>query len=241
MVNRLTFHCIEVYLYRSPANGIPMMNELASELPHIASDQLNGMIIPSKTCLTVVDVQKDFTAPDGLVAQYGADMTTVEPTIHRIEKLVEAARKVGVTVVHMRVVTSPETDSEAVKKLYERRGMPGGQAICRKGEGDVYYRIFPEVGDIEIPKLMFNGFHDTELESKLRKQGIDTMLFTGFTTDCCVFSTANDAFHRNFNTFIVSDACSAYEPELHLSALEIMQKNFALLIHTEDVLASWKI
>jgi nicotinamidase-related amidase len=87
----------------------------------------------------------------------------------------------------MRVMTRPETDSDALRTWMARRGTPGGEAICRIGSGgEAYYRVTPEPGDIEIEKLAYSSFHGTDLDAQLRARGIDTLVIAGISTDCCV-------------------------------------------------------
>lgn len=212
---------------------------MAEALPHVA-DGLADMLVPATTALIVVDIQTDFAAPFGLIGGHGGDMSTIEPAIDRIEALIAAARGAGAHVAFMRVVTRPETDSNALATLYARRGMPGAQGICRaEGGGADYYRVVPEPGDIEIEKLMFSSFHGTDLDARLRARGIETLVMTGVSTDCCVDSTARDAFHHGYHVFVVSDACAAYEPDLHTGALNALAKNCALLVTSDDVIAAW--
>ncbi|MGK6320318.1 cysteine hydrolase family protein [Sphingomonas sp. DT-204] len=212
----------------------------AAELPHVASSELKEMLPPERTALVVVDVQQDFAAPSGLLGRVGVDLSAVEPAIDRIERLIGAARDAGAVVAFMRVVTRPETDSVALKTLMARRGTPGGEAICRTEDGGAdYYRVAPQPGDIEIEKLLFDSFHGTDLDAQLRARGIDTLVMTGFSTDCCVDQTARAAFHRGYHVFLVSDASAAYEPELHVGSLNVLQKNCALLVTSDAVEAAW--
>lgn len=207
--------------------------------PHVPAAALAGMIDPVHTAIVVVDVQTDFAAPDGLIGRAGVDLSAIDPTIDRIARLIEAGRAAGAIVAYMRVVTRPETDSTALKTLMARRGRPGGEAICRAdGGGADYYRVRPEPGDIEIEKRMFDSFHGTDLDAQLRAHGIDTVLMTGFTTDCCVDETARAAFRRDYNVFVVSDGCSAYDPALHRGALHALSKNCALLVTTDSAIAA---
>ena len=62
---------------------------------------------------------------------------------------------------------------------------------------------------------------------------------TGVSTDCCVDSTARTAFHNGYNVFVVSDACAAYEPDLHSGTLNVLQKNLALLVTSDAVAGVW--
>jgi len=207
----------------------------------LPAERLVPMIPPSTTALVVIDVQGDFAAPDGAMGHVGVDMSDVEPTIDRIERLIAAARKAGATLVFARVVTRPETDSEALKRLYIRKGYgEEAVAICRADTlGAAYYRVTPEAGDIEIQKPLFSSFVGTDLDEQLRAKGIDTLVFTGLTTDCCVDCTARDAFHRNYSCFIVDDACSAYGEDVHSAAMLGLTKNVALAVTAKEVEAAW--
>ncbi|MBN8818845.1 MAG: cysteine hydrolase [Sphingomonas sp.] len=212
----------------------------AATLPHVGADALKAMLTPSTTALVVVDVQTDFAAPHGLLGRVGVDLSSVPPALANITALIGTARAAGATLAFMRVVTSPQTDSNALKTLMARKGMPGGEAICRSDDGGSdYYVVAAEPGDIQIDKLLYDSFHGTDLDAQLRARGVETLVMTGFSTDCCVDQTARAAFHRDYHVFIVSDACAAYDDELHQSALNILQKNCALLVSTEDVVASW--
>lgn len=215
------------------------MVEVAA-LPHVAAADLPPMLDPARTALVVVDVQVDFAAPFGLLGRVGANLSEVAPAMARIDTLIAAARARGVAIAFMRVVTRPETDSVALKTLMARKGMPGGEAICRADDGGAdYYGVTPEPGDIEVEKLLFDSFHGTDFDEQLRARGIETLVMTGFSTDCCVDQTARAAFHRGYHVFIVSDATGAYDDGLHGNALDILYKNCALLTRAGDVAAAW--
>jgi nicotinamidase-related amidase len=145
-------------------------------------------------------------------------------------------------VVFIRVVTRAETDSDALKNLHARKGRPPqAVAICRAGTtGADYYRVRPEPGDWEVEKPLYSSFVGTDLDARLRAARIDTLVVTGFTSDCCVDCTVRDAFHRNYDVFVVSDACAAYEHSLHMGALDALSKNCAMLTQAGAVLGAWK-
>jgi nicotinamidase-related amidase len=195
-----------------------------------------GMVDPARTALFVIDIQRDFAAPDGFSAKVGSDMSTMEPAIDAIAAIIPAARKAGLKLVFMRVVTRDKTDPKALLRLMERRGRAGGAALCRAGTpGADYYRVKPESGDIEIEKIRFDSFIETTLDEQLRAAGIDTLIVTGVSTDCCVDSTARSAFQRDYDVFVVADACAAGTPHLHNGALSALEKNVALLVKSDAV------
>jgi len=214
--------------------------EDADALP---AERLAPMIPPSRTALLVIDVQGDFASPDGAMGYAGVDMSDVEPTIDRIERLIAAARTAGATLVFARVVTRPETDSEALKRLYIRKGYGAeAVAICRADTpGAAYYRVAPQPGDIEIEKPLFSCFVGADLDAQLTAKGVDTLVVTGLTTDCCVDCTVRDAFHRNYSCFIVDDACSAYGHDAHSAAMRGLTNNVALAVTAQAVEAAWAV
>ena len=220
---------------------MPEAAEADADLIPIARDKIATMVDPKTTALVVVDAQEDFIGPDGAMARVGVDLSSVPPALAKVQELIAAARKAGATVAFMRVVTTPDTDSQALKNFYTRRGFPlEAIGICRDGtSGADYYGVTPEPGDIEIEKVLFSSFYGTDLEDQLRARGIDTLVMTGFTTDCCVDATSRDAFHRNFNVFLVDDACTAYPASLHDTAKIAIVKNVAILTQADDVLAAW--
>ena len=215
------------------------MPDVAESLPHMAD--VSGMIAPAHTALVVVDIQVDFASAAGVIGRHGVDMGKAEDAIDRIEDLIAAARHAGATVAFMRVMTRPETDTNAMKTWMQRKGTPGDGAICRVGSGgEDYYRVRPEPGDIEIEKLQYDSFHNTDLDAQLRARGIDTLVITGISTDCCVDATASAAFHRDYHVFVVSDACAAFGGTVHTDALNILQSHCALLATSDAVIAAWQ-
>ncbi|WP_372635357.1 cysteine hydrolase [Cohnella sp.] len=191
--------------------------------------------------LVLVDVQNDFCAADGKSAEWGADLSGVDPAVDRIEDLIASARTAGIPIIFVALITEPGTDSPAMKEWYARQGQdPEGVAICRKSTpGAGYYRISPLPGDIEVAKQRYSGFVGTNLELALKSNGIRKLLVAGVTTECCVESTVRDAFMRDYECFVASDACAAYEADVHEASLKGMALNFATIVTTQQVVRSW--
>lgn len=210
--------------------------DLAS-LPHLDADRFGAVIDPARTALLVIDIQVDFVSPDGLAARLGGNVSSSAAAINRIEPLIAAARTRGMTVAFMRVVTRPDDDHPAMLRLKSQRVPPSTAVLCRAGSGgEDYYRLLPEPGDIEIQKPLFDSFHRTDLDAQLQERGIDTLLMTGVSTDCCVDSTARRAFHLGYDVVIVSDACAASSEFLHVGALATLERNVCLLVDSATAL-----
>lgn len=92
---------------------------------------------------------------------------------------------------------------------------------------------------LRISKTRYSPFWDTDIAERLKTQGVDTLVLAGLTTECCIDSTARDAFNHDFHVFVARDACAAYEPDLHTAALRMLDLNTAILTDAESVVGAW--
>lgn len=199
-------------------------------------------IAPERTALVIIDMQVDFAAPEGVIGQMGVDMSVLTPALAAAERLARAARAAGAPVIFVGLFTSPETDSSMWRERMARRGGdPDVESdLCRAGEaGSDFYGPKPLEGELVIEKTRYSAFVGTDLEQRLRARGVDTLVLCGLTTECCVDCTARDAFHADFHVFVPTDACAAYEADVHEAALKIMGLNFAILTDTDAVVGAW--
>ena len=208
-----------------------------------AADGLSAWIAPARTALVIIDMQVDFASPDGVLGRAGLDMSVVVPALATAQRLAEGARAAGAPVIFVGLQTRSDTDSAAWKERMRRRGgSPEEESgICRLGEvGSAFYGPQPLEGDLVVPKIRYSGFFDTILDAALKARGVDTIVACGLTTECCVDCTVRDAFHLDYHVFLATDACAAYEPDLHAAALKSLELNCAILVETDQVLAAWQ-
>jgi ureidoacrylate peracid hydrolase len=208
-----------------------------------ASDGLAAWIAPGRTAVLVVDMQVDFASPDGALGAF-IDMSVVAPALAAAERLVAQARAVGVPVVFVRLSTTPETDSAAWNERIRRRGGNPeiDAALCRADQaGSEFYGPKPAPGELVVRKTRYSGFVGTDLDMRLTKLGVDTLVVAGLTTECCVDSTVRDAFDLDYQVFVAADACAAYEADIHEASLKVMALNSAILTDTAAVAAAWAV
>ncbi len=197
-------------------------------------------VTPARTALLVIDIQADFAAADGAMARSGADMRTIFPAVAQARTLVEAARARGVLRVFTRAITAPHLETGIEREAKERRGddSPG---ICREGTpGAEFVEPRPQAEEVVVTKHRYSAFAGTGLAEKLKGRGIDTLALCGLTTECCIQSSAWDAFERDFHVVIASDAVAAYQPALHQAALQALELNGAMLATTQTLVSAWE-
>ncbi len=217
------------------------MNAVAREAAPTGTT-LADWISPTRTALVIIDMQVDFASPEGLMGQWGADLSTVPDALAGAERLAAAARAAGTPVIFVGLRTTPALDSTAWSERMRRRGgEPDAEAgVCRAGEpGSAFVGPRPLPGELVIDKLRYSSFFGTPLDAVLRAHAIDTLVVCGLTTECCVDCTVRDAFHLDYHVFIATDACAAYEPALHDGALRSLELNCAILVDSGQVEAAW--
>lgn len=193
-----------------------------------------------RTALLLVDCQVDFGAPEGGMARRGADIGPAQAALDRARFLTEAARAHGVPPVFVRLINRPGAET-AVTREAKLRHHDDAPPLCLEGTpGAEFTGVHPAPGERVVTKTLYSAFFNTTLDRMLHAQGIDTLVLAGLTTECCVASTAWDAFERDFHIFIAEDACAAYEPGLHAGALEALKLSGAGLHPAALFAAAWK-
>jgi nicotinamidase/pyrazinamidase len=87
----------------------------------------------------------------------------------------------------------------------------------------------------------YSGFADnggrieTELDSYLKANSIDTLYICGLATDYCVQFTAHDALKRGYKTYIITDACRGIDPAGVEAALQSLKESGASLILSSEI------
>ncbi|HWF00181.1 MAG TPA: cysteine hydrolase [Caulobacteraceae bacterium] len=198
-------------------------------------------LAPRRTALLAIDLQRDFVAPDGRLASSGADLSSVEPALARIGRLLDAARRAGVSVGFARVETRASTDSAALKALNQRHGAPAeATEICRAGTpGAAFFGVAPAAGEIVVSKRLYDAFHETTLEAELRARRVEALVIVGVATDCCIDATARAAFHRGFHVVVLEDATAGYDASLHLASLTALSRHCASVVTSAEVMEAW--
>lgn len=198
-------------------------------------------VAPERTALVLIDMQMDFGAPDGEMAKRGADVKPAQAAVGRAGALAAAARGAGVRVVFVRLLSHPGGENRIAReaKARHRKDEPD---LCVEGTpGAHFIGPQPAPGETIISKTQFSAFARTGLAEQLHAQNVDTLVLAGLTTECCVASSAWDAFERDFHVFIASDACAAYEDSLHAEALRALKMSGAILGTSAEFAKVWKI
>jgi biuret amidohydrolase len=206
----------------------------------------------ARFALIVIDMQRDFLDPRGYVARSGVDVSLLRVTIGPVQRLLEAARGLGIRVIHTREGHRP--DLADLTSFKRQRSAGSGAAIGSPGplgrllvRGEPGHGIIDEVaplpGETVIDKPGFGAFYATDLELVLRTAGITHLALAGVTSDICVHSTLREAVDRGFYCTTVSDACAAGDPQVHAAMLRCIAGEGNILGAVLDcaaMIAQWR-
>ncbi|MGO3619563.1 cysteine hydrolase family protein [Pseudomonas helleri] len=205
-------------------------------------DSLQEWLAPARTALCIIDPQVDFIAPHGLLANLGVDVAPLAAPLGRIQRLLEQARASGVAVYFIGLAQSVEgcPPSWQQRLLRSDKDLQVANSLCVElSPGAEFFGVQPHEGEQVVWKHRYSAFHGTDLATRLRATGIDTLAVCGFTTECCVDSTVRDAFHQDFAVFVASDACAAYDPQIHRHSLAVLAESFAINLETDALIQAW--
>ena len=146
-----------------------------------------------------------------------------------IARAIEAWREGGAPVLHVR---------------HESDGLfaPGSTTAEVKPEA------VPRDGEPVLTKSANSAFVGTDLEERLRADGVRAVAIVGLTTDHCVSATTRMASDLGFETWVLADATAAHErctfdgelipaETIHRAALASLHGEFAEVLETDEALA----
>jgi nicotinamidase-related amidase len=183
---------------------------------------------PSLTALIVIDVQRAFDEWEAA----GKRRNNPE-AVARIADLLSAFRDRGAPIFHIRHESMRPNSSFA----------PGATGCPVKDEAREIE------GEPVIVKRVNSAFIGTDLETRLRAAGIETLVICGATTNHCVETTTRMAGNLGFDARLVRDATWTFDrtgpdgdahsaEDIHAMTLANLNGEFARIASAGEVIAS---
>jgi ureidoacrylate peracid hydrolase len=196
---------------------------------------------PKKTALVVIDMQKAFCQPGGVLS-----VDSARAIVPNVNSLARGLRAAGGSVFWIRMTIESEarwpiylgdivTRRDSIDKIV--------QDLTPAGEGN---RLWPELdvqeGDTVLPKDRFSAFlpKACKLMEHLDARGIDTVVIVGTLTNVCCESSARDAAMHDYKVIFASDANAARDEAAHQSSLDMVAQCFGDVRSTQEILALFR-
>jgi nicotinamidase-related amidase/gamma-glutamylcyclotransferase (GGCT)/AIG2-like uncharacterized protein YtfP len=186
---------------------------------------------PKSTALLIIDMQRDFVEPGGFGEMLGNDVSLLRSTIAPCRRVLEAARRAGLTVIHTREGHRPDLADAPPSKLKRGRLQVGigdqgpmGRVLVRGEYGhDIIPELYPLADEPVIDKPGKGSFYETDLDLILQNRGIRTLIVCGVTTEVCVHTTVRQANDRGYECVVLADCVGSYFPEFQRVGLEMIK------------------
>ena len=208
---------------------------------------LEQQIDPSITALLIIDMQNDYVADGGKVGKLGMDVRKIQEAVPTMNRLIEEARKAGVTVVWIRQTHSMRDalPNYLASNVARKKSGPFKEEDFLVQQGSWGAEYFDKMAkrlpvEIEVIKHTYGGFTNTELDTFLKAKGIQTIISIGCLTNVCVSSTAMQGWFQGYYSVIASDASATNDPSLQEATLKNHSIFFGYTPKTEEIVSIWK-
>lgn len=195
---------------------------------------------PKKTALILIEYQNDFTSEGGALHSAVKGVMNSTSMISNTAALVEEARALGVTVMW-----APISFAEGYREIMSHpygvlSTVVGGNAFRAGTWGAEISQALPRANhDIVIEgKRGLDTFASTNLDFILRSRGIETIIVSGFLTNCCVESTVRTGYEKGFRVVSVKDCTACTSEEEQRFAFEKNLPMFSHVMTSGEVLES---
>jgi nicotinamidase-related amidase len=162
----------------------------------------------------------------------GYDITLTRAGIEPARRVLDAWRETKGTVIHTREGHRPDLSDLTPVKLWRSRRFGGGigdLGPCGRilVRGEAGWSIIPELAPLEheivIDKPGKGAFYGTDLPAILRGRGIEHLIFTGITTDCCVQNTMRQAYDRGVECLLLADCTGAVDQANYFAVIKALK------------------
>jgi maleamate amidohydrolase len=180
----------------------------------------------NKPALLLVDLIKGFTNPDCPLGSESGEVIAAN------KKLLDAFRERGLPVFFTTVVYHDESQARVF-----RNRVPALNVLTPDSAWvEIDDRLTPLSGEAVIEKRWASGFFKTDLDSRLRSLGVDSLVVTGLTTSGCVRATAVDGLQSDFRVVIPAEAVGDRNQQAHRANLFDLNAKYADVVDLVEVL-----
>jgi gluconolactonase len=192
-----------------------------------------------RSALIIQDLQNDVIIEGGAFADSGApDHAKSQNVVENVKRLAEAARQVGMPVIHVHYIVEPgapglKQNAPLFQGVKEANALVRGSWGAAPADG-----LEPQEGDHVVEKMRMNGFYNTRLDILLRGLGAETMVITGAWTNMSIEHTARHGADAGYEVIVVSDGTSTTGDEWQNVALNYALTNVGRAAGTDEVMSA---
>ena len=186
----------------------------------------NHLGLGNKPALIVVDMIKGFTDPG---CPLGCECPEV---VAANARLLREFHSCGLPVYFTTVVYHGDEQARVFRERVEALNVltPDSEWVKVDSQLPVHE------GDQLIEKQWASAFHKTDLDERLREQGVDSLVVTGLTTSGCVRASVVDGLQYDYRVVVPREAVGDRNPDAHAANLFDMHAKYADVMSLGEVI-----
>ncbi|MFI7067659.1 cysteine hydrolase family protein [Kribbella sp. NPDC050124] len=204
-------------------------------------ETIEEVLQPDGCAVLAIDLQNDFISTDGAMAKRGADVSAMAGLAPVCADFMDAARELGVRIVHVRLVNLPNGESDSAPWM-RFRGLTVDStdwAVEGTWGAEFVEGCEPYEGELVVTKHRSSAFTGTNLDVLLRACGVKTVVVIGEQTPGCVEATYRDASYHDYYNVLVEDCVMGRDRELHEASI-LIQKARHDVVTAAQALSIWR-
>ncbi|PHM59005.1 isochorismatase family protein [Xenorhabdus sp. KK7.4] len=182
---------------------------------------------PQRAALLIHDMQEYF------LNFWGKESKMVQQVINNIVILRARCHELGIPVFY---TAQPDQQSDVERALLNDMWGPGLNRYPEQQK--IAAALAPEQQDTVLVKWRYSAFQRSDLETHLKERQRDQLIICGVYAHIGCLTTATDAFMRDIQAFMISDALADFSREEHMMALRYTAGRSGQVLSTDMALSA---
>ena len=183
-----------------------------------------------RTAVLAMDFQQGIVSGNNMAGERGV--------IDKACSVLDAARKSGITVIHV-VLQFRDGYPEISPKNRMFSGIRGMERfLAGSEETGIVEAVSPKSGDVVVRRPRVNAFYGSDLQTILASSELDTLVLMGVATNWVVEATARYAADADYRVIVLEDCCAGLSVEAHDFSIDNILGRIGEISTSEDFLKS---
>ncbi|WP_350304696.1 isochorismatase family protein [Photorhabdus viridis] len=174
----------------------------------LPANKVDWRLEPQRAALLIHDMQEYF------LNFWGEESKMIQQVIDNIVTLRACCHELGIPVYY---TAQPSQQNDVDRALLNDMWGPGLNRYPEQQK--IAAALSPELKDTVLVKWRYSAFQRSDLETYLQECKRDQLMICGVYAHIGCLTTATDAFMRDIQAFIISDALADFSLEEHMMAL----------------------
>ena len=199
---------------------------------------LRALVAPAHTALVTQEIQRGVVGDLSALPDLAA---AAEPALPWIARLVVAARRAGVPVVHCTAERRPDgRGANTNARIFQYMARAETKLLPGSPAAEIVKEVPVHASDIVLARIHgLSPFQGTELDFVLRNLGVRTIVGVGVSVNVAIPNFAFDAVNSGYQMVIPRDAVAGWPREYVEMVFANTLGAIATLVAADDVEKAW--